>query len=617
MIVSVAGFASCPYHQKALHEAIQHFGPNQVQDRTFATRSLYKTWLLTKDNLNLPGSEHHTSSPFVWINDNTFIGGCDALLAKINDLKTPIQIVKWPNDTTTNSPISTTKFAKHILSSTIHPFNPTAAEAVLSETKFRDEYNTHYCNHVAASLTSKNAALKMAKTGLEIIYNNFQYGDGILLKDAMLTPKTNTFQHVIIEGKQRLPNQTTTTLRIPINGKTLHGEALLNHIKKFWTQKGTIDATAGDSIHSLLKHPENWSQERLDQHAFVVMGAGAAMGPALPLLKMGATVIAIDLDKRPETWHRLIQMTLESPGRLIVPVRTTCNIDVSDLNQIAEVAGANLLTDVPEIADWLIKTAVHYESLTIGSYAYLDGAKFVAISVAQDAIANTVLQNRSNISIAYLCTPTDVFPRSMKAREQSIARWQDRPLWMQMTPGIQQNIVTTLPIVGKDNGVEYDIVDCTVNQQGPNYLLAKRIQHWRSIIARENGATVSANVAPASFTESVTKVALLHGAYIGCTSFKPIEIFQPETSNHVMAAALVYDIFFQSSFANPNNYLSNPMELFSKGSWHGGMFTSATKINSIVVPAAVIGLSQQYSNYIAAIGIAGAAAWMGLGRSKL
>ena len=205
----------------------------------------------------------------------------------------------------------------------------------------------------------------------------------------------------------------------------------------------------------------------------------------------------------------------------------------------------------------------------------------------------------------------------MKAREQSIARWQDRPLWMQMTPGIQQNIVTTLPIVGKDNGVEYDIVDCTVNQQGPNYLLAKRIQHWRSIIARENGATVSANVAPASFTESVTKVALLHGAYIGCTSFKPIEIFQPETSNHVMAAALVYDIFFQSSFANPNNYLSNPMELFSKGSWHGGMFTSATKINSIVVPAAVIGLSQQYSNYIAAIGIAGAAAWMGLGRSKL
>ena len=75
---------------------------------------------------------------------------------------------------------------------------PTAAEAVLSEKKFRDEYNTHYCNHVAACLISKDAALKMAKTGLEIIYNNFQYGDPLLLPLHPLHPLLPSF-HLLLK----------------------------------------------------------------------------------------------------------------------------------------------------------------------------------------------------------------------------------------------------------------------------------------------------------------------------------------------------------------------------------------------------------------------------------
>jgi hypothetical protein len=40
------------------------------------------------------------------------------------------------------------------------------------------------------------------------------------------------------------------------------------------------------------------------------------------------------------------------------------------------------------------------------------------------------------------------------------------------------------PVVAED-GEEFYFVDGIVGRQGPNYALAKRIQHWRAIVARE------------------------------------------------------------------------------------------------------------------------------------
>ena len=317
-------------------------------------------------------------------------------------------------------------------------------------------------------------------------------------------------------------------------------------------------------------------------------------------------------------------MAIDSPGRLIFPVPFDTNIDVSNVKEMSAVAGCNLLTETPEIADWLSSSNFdEFIGMTLGSYAYLDGAMFVLITIAQDAIVTKVCHNRQqankHVSLAYLCTPTDVFLRPLHAREEALQRWKDRPYWMHVSPVPKKNIIYEVPLVN-ENGIEFDIVDCTVHEQGPNYLLAKRIQHWRAIVAREvHQLPVSSNVAPASFTISVTKVALLHAAYIGTTTFEPIEIFQPETSNNVMAAALLYDIFFQKSAAHPTTPLDNPLSLFSKNCWHGGMWTSAVYIRTAVVPAAVIGLAKQYGSYVmAAGGVAGMAAWAGIRKvSKL
>ena len=93
--ISVAGFASCPYHQQALAAAqkLVELGEfDAVEALTQATRDLYQEWLRDeKRALEDDRAATHTSSPFVFSGD-TFIGGCDdtrALLAEAQSGRSP------------------------------------------------------------------------------------------------------------------------------------------------------------------------------------------------------------------------------------------------------------------------------------------------------------------------------------------------------------------------------------------------------------------------------------------------------------------------------------------------------------------------------------------------
>ena len=130
------------------------------------------------------------------------------------------------------------------------------------------------------------------------------------------------------------------------------------------------------------------------------------------------------------------------------------------------------------------------------------------------------------------------------------------------------------------NGFYY--VDGISVAQGPNYALAKRIQHWRAIVARErHGCTVSSNIAPSTSTLSVVSNRTFAWAYEGMPYFKPYEISHPATSKAVMLAILANDIRNAKSVANPKVKLDNPNQLFSSGSFHGGVWRSAYTVDSI------------------------------------
>ena len=82
--ISVAGFASCPFHQRALaaaHKMVEMEKFSGLDDLTFASRDLYQAWLKAdKPSFEDGRAATHTSSPFVFSGE-TFIGGCDDTLA--------------------------------------------------------------------------------------------------------------------------------------------------------------------------------------------------------------------------------------------------------------------------------------------------------------------------------------------------------------------------------------------------------------------------------------------------------------------------------------------------------------------------------------------------------
>merc|ERR1740121_798322 len=77
-------------------------------------------------------------------------------------------------------------------------------------------------------------------------------------------------------------------------------------------------------------------------------------------------------------------------------------------------------------------------------------------------------------------------------------------------------------------------MDAIVTDQGPNYILAKRMQHWRAMVARADGHAASSNVSPSTATSSVTSNASFAAAYGGMHIFPPMEVIYQELSLGIM-----------------------------------------------------------------------------------
>jgi hypothetical protein len=74
------------------------------------------------------------------------------------------------------------------------------------------------------------------------------------------------------------------------------------------------------------------------------------MGPLKMLLDLGANIIAIDLD-RPQIWSRLLSQASGSCGTMTFPTKKDCRN--SNMDEMCQFAGCNLLTQTPEILNWL------------------------------------------------------------------------------------------------------------------------------------------------------------------------------------------------------------------------------------------------------------------------
>jgi hypothetical protein len=189
-----------------------------------------------------------------------------------------------------------------------------------------------------------------------------------------------------------------------------------------------------------------------------------------------------------------------------------------------------------------------------------------------------------------VCTAESI--EASKANLKRAPAWQQiflalRPLLAKVGQVVAKNVEK--PILGAD-GQPLDglyVVDSITPEQGPNYILAKRLQHWRGMLSRESGCIVSSNVGPITATASVLSNLLFAVAMKGMASFHAIEVEYQETSNTVLAALLIRDLRDETSASHPSTKLRNPLCLVAEQPFHSGCWRGAWKFQSYGVMAMI------------------------------
>ena len=246
-------------------------------------------------------------------------------------------------------------------------------------------------------------------------------------------------------------------------------------------------------------------------------------------------------------------------------------------------AGGDLLHDLAAVTRWVAELD---GPLVIGNYVYADGETNVRVSMAVDALTRHVIDDRgaADVALAFLATPTDVFAVPGAAVARSVDKYAHRRTSKVLRVPLRTisggRLLRRNYVPGQDPGIN----DSVVLQQGPNYLLAKRLQRWRATAYRADGGLVSLKVAPPTRTRSVVKNRALAAAYAGAHRFG-IEVFEPGTANTLMAALLVHDLRTGSP-AQPA-----PWQDEAYAAAHGGLWTSAYDPRSALGLAALLGFA--------------------------
>ena len=510
--------------------------------------------------------------------------------------------VDFPMDPKTNQR-STTVVNQGAIAASNRAVDAAAGDAAAKERNWRFGYAKHVVKNVELSCKSNPACLKAAKAGLDFLQDQFEFVDGdstMSVAEAMKKVK-GTFYTMEIKGNKtrakdfafNVPYQKFGSKKI----NNLSGDELLAQLEK-WCKEGKIEPEARDGIAAMVKSPE-YHGTALKDKWFVLLGAGSAMGPLRVLLELGANVIAVDLD-RDFIWKRLVPLVRDSPGTMVLPVKKDPK-EIKDDEDLFKNAGADLLTAAPKIANWLVEQKKG-KQLVLGGYAYLDSALFVRLAIAMDAIIGRVIAERKDAALAFLCSPTDVFVTDDKCHDAQKAGFKNRPLWIRLLSMVlpkKMLVKNAIKQVPSDDGKEtFSIVDGLAVAQGPNYALAKRLQHWRCMLAREAGHTVSTNIAPSTATVSVVHNPQFAAAYEGMGFFRPMEIVYQDLSNAVMTALLLHDVCNPNAAANAKTKLGNQIRLFSSGSAHFGIWRMAFKCGSIGEVSALIGYCMIYRGYL-------------------
>jgi hypothetical protein len=462
---------------------------------------------------------------------------------------------------------STQHTARDVLARAAAAADPDLAAAIRAEDRWRTAYPGHIRRLTECAAASTQVGTDIARAGLAAVHATFEFArDGVPrpLADAIAEPPTRPLGTRTVAGDAA----PADGLVVPYRGVDQRGDDIVRTARD-WHARGIVEAPVVEALARVVAHPE-WLDLR--DRWFAVLGAGAEMAPTELLLCWGAEVAGVDVPRH-DVWRRLEELAAAGSGRLHVPVDDGAACPL----------GVDLITDAPRVRAWL---SALDRPLVFGNYAYADGATFVRLSVAADAVCAALRRERDDVSVTCLATPTDTFAVPATVVEQV----RRAPGWPVLARGVNLLSAARLLVpnyrrtVRTADGRELGIADSLVLQQGANYALAKRLQRWRAVVTRADGTFAAIHVAPPTRTRSVLKNRVLAAAYAGAPLFG-VETFEPATSRAVMAALLVHDLrMHEQGGAAP---AAVPEHELTAAAVHGGLWRVAWEPRS-ALPLAVL-----------------------------
>ena len=311
---------------------------------------------------------------------------------------------------------STSALGRAVVADALGRVDPAAARAAEREKDWRKGYLAHFRRLVESGLASKQAAVSVARGGLESLHRRMRVigrdGQEAGLDALVCAPAWGGPGTVAVAGTGAAERE----LSVPYRGERLCGSALHRRLET-WVADGVIEPSCAAAVRTVAAHPD-WLA--VPGQTIVVLGAGAEVGPLPVLLSWGARVIGVDLP-RPAIWERVLAEARRSAGTLLVPAGTGDQ-------DLAQRAGLDLTDGIPAVADWL---SGFEGPVVLGNYVYADGGANVVLSAAVDALTVRVAAARDDVALAFLarrptcsrsrpmrsprrprCTPPGLRPRS-------------------------------------------------------------------------------------------------------------------------------------------------------------------------------------------------------------
>ena len=479
---------------------------------------------------------------------------------------------------------------RRILAAALGELDSAAAERCLAERDWRHAYPRHLRRLVELQAAAPQRSVASARAGLDAAWRSLVFvrgGQALPLREALAAPAGPPLQALRLQGRG---DPAPARWEVPYQGGRLAGDALARRIDA-WAAAGVIEGSTAQALHLARSHPD-WFD--LSDRQLVLLGAGSEAGPLAWLASWRANIVAIDLPRGP-MWKRIARQVVAGNGRLTAPLAAAA-APGGDALQDLQSAGCDMLTQTPELAAWLRQLD---GPLDLFAIAYLDGEKHVRVSLAMDALVDACAAADRRASFAWMATPTDVFAVPQALAEGVMRAYQDRGTLKRLAQaglragsGGRSFVPHIEGLVDADDGSRWGVVDGLVIEQGPNYALAKRLQQWRALVARAAGHVASINVAPSTTTASVLSSPALAAGFRGAKAFD-IEVFEPSTTNALMAAMWVHDLRNPQANAHPRVALPHPLQLLVEGANHGGLWRVPYLPRSVLPFAALLGMTKR------------------------